>query len=165
MQLQMEVCNLDECDFLETKFTEYDSYEAFENDSEYSIEYNPSLKLKGIIIFFYNNLDNKPVYIYKPIEITNDSDISDWQQNSISIYEAPPYNYTFIRYICWKLEIFHCILVLRNKDWFKNNIHQLANVWKTIEEERITGYEHRASSSSKKNTVNKYFENVIKLEN
>ncbi len=26
MQWQMEVCNLDECDFLETRFTEYDGY-------------------------------------------------------------------------------------------------------------------------------------------
>ena len=32
MQLQMEVCNLDECDFLETQFVEYENY----NESNYS---------------------------------------------------------------------------------------------------------------------------------
>jgi len=37
MQLQMEVCNLNECDFLETRFTEYESYDAFEADSYDSI--------------------------------------------------------------------------------------------------------------------------------
>lgn len=32
MQMQMEVCGLDECDFLETKFTEYGSYREFLDD-------------------------------------------------------------------------------------------------------------------------------------
>ena len=29
MQLQMEVCDLEECDFLETRFKEYDNEQAF----------------------------------------------------------------------------------------------------------------------------------------
>jgi hypothetical protein len=40
--------------------------------------------------------------------------------------------------------VFSCVLVLRNKDWFKNNIPQLEKVWKIIEQERVSGYEHRA---------------------
>ena len=32
MQLQMEVCDLDECDFLETKFIEYPDRHSYEND-------------------------------------------------------------------------------------------------------------------------------------
>jgi hypothetical protein len=34
--------------------------------------------------------------------------------------------------------------VLRDREWFQNNIGKLEKVWKTIEEERVTGYEHRA---------------------
>jgi hypothetical protein len=34
--------------------------------------------------------------------------------------------------------------VTRNKQWFADNIGQLEKVWRTIEHERITGYEHRA---------------------
>jgi citrate synthase len=37
-----------------------------------------------------------------------------------------------------------CVLVTRNKQWFADNIGQLEKVWKTIEQERITGYGHRA---------------------
>jgi len=33
MQLQMEVCDLDDCDFLETKFIEYPDYNSFQADS------------------------------------------------------------------------------------------------------------------------------------
>ena len=42
------------------------------------------------------------------------------------------------------------MLVLRNRDWFKNNIEQLEKVWKIIEEERITGFEHRAPNKKQK---------------
>jgi hypothetical protein len=34
MQIQMEVCNLPECDFEETKFTEYEDEDAFNADSD-----------------------------------------------------------------------------------------------------------------------------------
>jgi putative phage-type endonuclease len=33
-QLQMEVCDLDECDFLETKFTEYENFKEFCDDGQ-----------------------------------------------------------------------------------------------------------------------------------
>ena len=49
-----------------------------------------------------------------------------------------------MKFIYWKLEVFSCVLVLRNKEWFKNNIPQLEKVWKIIEQERVSGYEHRA---------------------
>jgi hypothetical protein len=37
-----------------------------------------------------------------------------------------------------------CVLIVRNKKWFEDNIGQLQKVWATIEQERVTGYEHRA---------------------
>ena len=40
--------------------------------------------------------------------------------------------------------------MLRNKEWFKNNVGQLEKVWKTIEQERISGYEHRAPVKKQK---------------
>ena len=65
MQLQMEVCDLDDCDFLETKFIEYENYNDFLNDSiEHYIYYENETKkeknifksldgkTKGIIIYF-----------------------------------------------------------------------------------------------------------------
>ena len=46
--------------------------------------------------------------------------------------------------------------MLRNKEWFKNNVEQLEKVWKIIEEERVTGYQHRApNKKTKKDYPNK----------
>ena len=36
--------------------------------------------------------------------------------------------------------------MLRNKEWFKNNVAQLENVWNMIKHDRIHGFEHRAPS-------------------
>jgi putative phage-type endonuclease len=160
MQLQMEVCDLDECDFLETKFTEYSDETAFLKDTKITaniigdverdaigddiiLTLSADNKTKGIILYFHTK-EGKPFYRYKPLEFNCEKDIKCWEETELEKYESAPYNYTFLKFIYWKLETISCVLVLRNKIWFQNNIHQLAKVWKTIEEERISGYEHRA---------------------
>jgi len=66
-----------------------------------------------------------------------------------------------------------CVLVSRNKEWFKNNVGQLEKVWKTIEEERITGFQHRAPNKKpkKEQPTKQYISNddcflkIIKIDN
>ncbi len=134
-QLQMEVCDLDECDFLETKFTEYIDYYTFVNDKLKKEE------MKGVIMYF-NTKDSKPFYIYKPLNIIDYNEISIWEEEMVDLYQSK--NMIWIKNIYWKLEKLSCILILRDKKWFQNKIEQLGNIWKIIEKERITGYEHRA---------------------
>ena len=50
MQLQMETCNLNECDFLETRFCEYESKEEFEKDGTFTTSLDG--KPKGIIMYY-----------------------------------------------------------------------------------------------------------------
>jgi putative phage-type endonuclease len=143
MQLQMEVCDLDECDFLETKFTEYPDYSAYKNDNI------QGEKMKGIIIYFHTK-EGKPFYVYKPLDLLEEDDVSKWEDDILSLYQSQEYNYTYMKFIYWKLDVFSCVLVLRNKEWFKNNIPQLEKVWKIIEQERVSGYEHRAPAKKVK---------------
>jgi putative phage-type endonuclease len=168
MQLQMEVCDLDECDFLETKFTEYSDRHSYADDFNYDDKkydkytsdttISSDGKQKGIIIYFHTK-EGKPFYFYKPINLTMYQEILDWEENAISLYQSEKYNYTFLKFIYWKLDTLSCILVLRKSDWFKNNIEQLEKVWKIIEEERVTGYEHRAPNKKpKKEQFNPFVE-------
>ena len=150
MQLQMEVCDLDDCDFLETKFTEYTDSNAYNND----IISNE--KMKGIIIYFHTK-EGKPFYVYKPLDLVEEEDITKWEDDTLSLYQSDKYNYTYMKFIYWKLEVFSCVLVLRNKLWFKNNIPQLEKVWKIIEQERLSGYEHRAPVRKAKKEAEKPF--------
>ena len=170
MQLQMEVCDLDECDFLETKFIEYidynsyleDTYEELFEDEEGNEFKNICLskddKMKGEIIYFHTK-EGKPFYVYKPLDIVHPSDIQEWEEKTIGYYQENPElnNFTYMKTIYWKLEEISCVLVCRNKQWFKDNIKELEELWKIIEKERINGYEHRAPNKreSKKENFEK----------
>jgi putative phage-type endonuclease len=149
MQLQMEVCDLDECDFLETKFEEYPDYETYKED------YNKNDKLKGIIMYFHTK-EGKPYYEYKPFHITTMEEIDKWEEEMLTLNENTK-GYIFIKVIYWKLEKWSCVFVQRNKEWFKNNIQKLETIWKIIEKERINGYEHRAPvKKAKKESIKPY---------
>lgn len=144
MQLQMEVWDLDECDFLETKFVEYPDSNSFfcelENDDDNSC-------IKGVISYFHRQ-DGSPLYIYKPLNITDSEEINAWEEQTVDKYQNNNTNQNekmiWIKNIYWKLEKLSCVLVLRNRKWFQDNVGQIQKIWKTIEQERVTGYEHRA---------------------
>jgi putative phage-type endonuclease len=129
-QLQMEVCDLNECDFLETKFVEYSAEQDFYNDV--------TDKTKGVIMYF-NGVGGKPHYVYKPLDIVDPEQIASWEETTMEQTKM-----MWIKNYYWKLEIMSCVLIVRNTKWFEDNIGQLQNVWSTIEQERVTGYEHRA---------------------
>ena len=134
MQLQMETCDLDECDFLETQFTEYENEEEFNRDG--SFQRSASKKLKGVIIYFMEN--GKPFYQYSPIEYDKKK-FDMWYDKTMEKYK----HLTWVKNIYWKLEKVSCVLVLRNKHWFENAIDKIRDVWNIIVKERETGYEHR----------------------
>lgn len=162
MQMQMEVCDLNECDFLETKFVEYENANAFFNEltnDEQSDNKKNVLDTKGLVLYFHHSKQGKPIYIYKPLNIVKKDDILKWEEDTIELYQTPEQNLLYIQTIYWKLEKLSCVLVLRNNNWFKNNIQALENVWNIIEKERITGYEHRAPN--KKTKINKVPLNMI----
>ena len=145
MQLQMEVCDLDECDFLETKFVEYDNAQDYWNDI------GVTEKKRGIMMHFHTKT-GAPFYKNIPFDISGDKALSDkCIVENIELYQGPEYGYVWIKNNYWKLDFYSCVLVLRNREWFKTNIQGLQNIWDIILKERVTGYEHRAPK--KKNVV------------
>ena len=144
MQLQMEVCDLDECDFLETKFVEYESYLDFLNDGSGYKTFKE--EIKGIIMYFSNS--GKPLYKYKPIEMI---DSEEWEESIIKQYQNT--NIIWIKNIYWKLEKISCVLVLRNKQWFSSNIQELSDIWDIIIKERVTGFQHREPNKRAKKEI------------
>ena len=127
MQLQMEVCNLNECDFLETKFIEYTNYEDYINDS--------NTKYKGTILQYLKN--EEPYYIYPPFML-NDLDSVEYN-NWLTEKTEENKELTFINTLYWKLEVISCVLVLRNNFWFNNVVSVIETFWNIIVKERIDG--------------------------
>ena len=164
-QLQMKVCDLDECDFLETRFTEYADQAAFKEDINPNEIYehydgtefvnvclSKDLKHKGIIIYFHTK-EGKPYYVYKPLDIIEPSHILKWEEIMLDMYQSDKYNYTYIKFIYWKLDQMSCVLVSRNRQWFEDNIAELKSLWDTVLAERVSGFEHRAPNRKTKNNA------------
>jgi putative phage-type endonuclease len=155
MQMQMETCDLDECDFLETKFVEYTdtddltAYDKFIGDGSFNT--SSKNQLKGVMMYFAKE-DGNPSYVYCPLNIKTLVDFTKWEEAMLEMYQN---KMTWIKNIYWKLEQLSCVLVLRNKEWFKNSIKKLQEVWNIIEKERISGHEHRAPNKRVKKEIPK----------
>lgn len=155
MQVQMETCDLDECDFLETRFIEYENEDAFYDD-ERTCE-------RGVILHFVERISigasmgnsqehdgyklaqtysGNPHYVYMPLDIPTDKkSVEQWiettrrkMRRSWSLYTP----------IYWYLDQYSCVLVHRNRHWFEKALPCIHKTWNTIKHERIHGYEHRA---------------------
>ena len=138
MQLQMEVCDLNECDFLETKFLQYDTEEEYINDN--TIEY------KGIILQYLK--DESPHYIYAPFMLNDlhSTEYKEWESKEMEKNK----DLQLITRIYWKLVKISCVLVLRNKLWFKNVLPMIDVFWKNLVEERESGkYKERIKKKRK----------------
>jgi hypothetical protein len=94
-------------------------------------------------------------------------------QEELSIFDietwinhiADEYNDTHVIYTThyWYLDEFSCILVKRNKLWFAVAQPKIEEIWKLIEKERISGYEHRAPKK-RTSLEPELFNSIVKLE-
>lgn len=141
MQLQMETCNLNNCHFLETRFVEYESEEDFENDGTFNKSFDD--KYKGIILYFIDNM--KPLYEYAPFNASYD-EYKEWEKEMFDKHS----NLTWLKNIYWRLEEVSCVHVVRNRKWFNSIVEDIESVWNTVQEERVTGYEHRKPRKNNK---------------
>lgn len=167
MQAQMEVCNLDECDFLETKFVEYSGYrdyiadkfvqgslvemdesEDHDDSSSSSSAASSPFRFKGCIMMFILANTQTPIYEFKPLLLNDDDEETVWEEETIRRYELT--GHQWVTNIYWKLEVFSCVLVLRNRFWFQASVPQIRELWETIERERVEGFDHRAPKSRSK---------------
>lgn len=128
MQIQMEVCDLDACDFVETKFVEMerDEWMHMKDDS-----------FCGIILYFLLH-SGEGVYVYSPADLQKEC-VDEWIQKEIATKKEIEYETFF-----WKLEKMTCELVERNRLWFSQALPILEEIWSTILTERTEGYAHRA---------------------
>ena len=154
-QIQMEVCDLDECDFVETRFKEYDSKEDYDADGTVTQGYTASGNEKGVILWFqtapkltqYGDiLSPTQIYEYAPIGATP-YEYDKWEVEMFAKHER--LGSIWVRTIYWYLDQYSCVLVRRNRLWFEEAVPVLEQLWETIEEERSSGFEHRAPSKRK----------------
>jgi len=147
MQMQMNVCELNECDFLETRFKEYSCGDNFYDDGD-TFTKTADGKKKGVYLYFEKN--GVPHYEFPELDLSKD-EFEKWEQ--AKILELSSDDYRWISYIYWYLDKMSCVLVFRNKKWFDLAVSELNQVWDIILKERISGYQHRAPTKRIKKEV------------
>ncbi len=141
MQHQMEVCDLNECDFLETIFKSYDNENEFTNDGSFTKTRDG--KRKGIIIRYYDN--KEPIYEYAPLNLSKQN-FDIWYNETMEKNKK----LTWIENIYWYLEDISIVLVTRNNKWYNKALPKMIETWDIIVKERKSGYDHRKPKKREK---------------
>ena len=162
MQIQMEVCDLDACDFVETEFKEYtDETEFWEEDGV-----NEPIH-KGVLLRCLDPGGTmSPHYELYPIqqELTREN-IHLWMETKIQEKNSQhPIQFSY-DLLYWRLNVYSCVTVLRNKIWFAFALPMIREAWNVVLKEREEGCEHRAPKKKIRNLAPCIYFDVHKLEN
>ena len=140
MQGQLEVCDLDECDFLQVKLEEYENFEEYKNDifdpeviGKYSypdvVDYNTTITgknvdnlPKGCTITYKKEGEETLSYLY-PKLLLSDNEYLQW----IESYKEKNLNIIEIKW--WKITRYELSTVLRDKKWWNNNIEHILSFY------------------------------------
>jgi hypothetical protein len=168
MQIQMETCGLDECDFLETQICEYK-----EGEDEFWAD-TRELEYRGVVLYFVERVSiggsngasqdglslhnpvqhfdigafsgvatNGPHYEYMPLDVplTREA-VEEWIGSTRQRLRR---NWSLYTTLWWYMADYSCVLVERNRMWFESARPMIEETWAVILKERDSGYEHRSA--------------------
>jgi len=119
MQVQMAVCKLSICDFLETRFVELESYEAMIEQSKVARVGCMSLFLDG---------SGAPHYEYAPIGTTSAMLYESWNRESMNKNASRHW----VKNIFWVLDEMLITEVRFNERWYQAAIPEFAACWEAV---------------------------------
>jgi hypothetical protein len=146
IQQQLECLDLDECDFVQCNFERYKNREEWLNDEHQIDDYlsAESGQLKGAFIelmpckldethFNVSNECYKDSSIWNLTKIISPPNIKmnakKYDKWLLSTLESIPKGYTVRKITYWRLREFYSTLVLRDKEWFNNQMPTYTKMW------------------------------------
>jgi hypothetical protein len=138
-QLQLECCDLNALDFIESKFKEYACPEYYDEDTTRP-EY------KGLILELWNNDKVKRFYS----EFNRPSlEYMEWKQTILNDTELINQE-THINEVYWKLEQYSSFRVYRDRQWFQQALPKMEQFWNDVKLFRNIGLPENLVSMKKK---------------
>lgn len=137
MQGQLEVCDLEECDFLQVKLEEYDDVKEYEEDvlMKDGIQhgYTSDGLPKGVILSYKEN--NNYEYLYSPWLASLD-EILNWINQQTQKFPDKQLDQRW-----WKIDRYECTLVRRDKEWWLSVVPDIIKFWEEVVHYRKVGNE------------------------
>ncbi len=158
VQLQLQCCELDECDFWQCKIYEYDDREEFLNDTSQNepwrsrhnnLEKSCLIQLipKNSVIpdfdinnkehkeKYFNNIYENAIFIYPDELELGPKKLKEWENKTIEdIKTNEKYkDYIYDRTIFWRLDNSSSVTIQKDNKWFNDNIELLEKMWSYVE--------------------------------
>jgi len=148
VQIQLETCGLDLCDFVETRFKEYSREEFYRDIGGTS---DTTHTYRGIILYFLEGCAGAPIYEYMPLWVKHDPTvIQNWTDSQIAAHTSQ--GHKLYETLYWFLDEYSCVTIERNRIWFDEiACPKLIAIKSTIDRESVSGFQHRISSKTVKN--------------
>lgn len=138
-QMQLEVCDLEECDLFECKFAEYESSESYWASVRGDDATEPAPPYCGIIVEF--SADGETVYEYAPLDVCKNEEAFDEWVDDIIVKQTTDTTRKgkteWIRNFYWRLEEYSCVLIERNRAWFKAALPLFESLWDIVLRQRV----------------------------
>jgi len=172
MQGQLEVCDLEECDFLQVKIEEYFNVTEYEKDllidskTEMIVNGKTSKNLpKGLVIAYsLKEKDSEKFeihYKYSPWSRPL-NELLDWRDKTLSeleeLYKDADEKFSIYEIKWWKITRYECTLVRRDKEWWLETVPEIIRFWDEVEHYRKVGNDEviqKKNSRKRKKRVNK----------
>jgi putative phage-type endonuclease len=148
VQLQLECCKLDDCDFWQCKIVEIPREEWKKEIGEAGMSRKTGQEMGCIIELMPRDKMQKGQFckyegkcLYPPSVGMSRKELDQWvkeQKHEIRNGKNFPdgegdHWYDFHQVLYWRLEKSHCELIKRDQEWFKEAYPRLKKVWKYVE--------------------------------
>jgi len=159
MQGQLEVCDLEECDFFQVKLEEYYDVKEYEADVLVKDGLQHGLTKDGLpkgLVIAYTKKDSLDIeYKYSPWLEPLDS-ILNWQKEVLHELKE---DYSIYEMKWWRIERYECTLVRRDKEWWLSIVPNIIQFWKDVTHYREVGNEevHKRINGRKRGPRKKVF--------
>ena len=168
VQGQLEVCDLEYCDFVECKISEYETKEEYFTDGDLCYQANGFEK--GVVIDTYDKELGKEVFYYLDIGLTKEE--IDKFEDEILDKVCMNDNLEYLKTSYWKVTEYNELLIKRDKEKFHNQWLPIINeFWEKVLYYRQRPMEEVKALCGKKKIINKEKEKkpnglneVVKLE-
>jgi len=171
VQLQLEACDLDECDFLQCSICEYEDKTEFLEDTD-NLNPNKSKKtglekgciiqlIKSNIMNYEENIYEYALFIYPGKLTMIPEEYDEWISDNTKKYKIDPKftGYKIDKVIYWRLEVESIYLIKREKEWFLRQLPTFERMWNYVTyfrehtKERVKLIDYIKNSNVKDNTI------------
>lgn len=160
VQGQLEVCDLDHCDFFQVKIEEYENYEEYEKDifvnDDQIIPGRTYLNYpKGVTVSYRKKDELKLTYLYPNLNMTNEG-YNDWiKEKKIEIIDNGD---EYVESKWWKITRFECTLIERDYNWWNENVEHILKFYTDMEDckrdpERLAELKAKIAESKKRSST------------